>query len=192
MFPDAVRDDVFRLDGPRLSLRWPRAADAAVLQGWSRGGELPAATDGERFVLAARADNAAGMALVLVATTGKGVARPPVGLLILRPGSETTGLHLSVTVAPAYRHRGFATEMLATVLPAVFGLTSCDHVLADVRRDDAVARRLLGRCGFVRLNDTRLRLDRRTWQRHHVVRRIPAMAQQAHLRRPLPPAPADV
>jgi hypothetical protein len=31
MFPDLLRDDVFRLETRRLWLRWPRAADAALI-----------------------------------------------------------------------------------------------------------------------------------------------------------------
>ena len=31
MFPDLLRDDVFRLETRRLWLRWPRAGDAAMI-----------------------------------------------------------------------------------------------------------------------------------------------------------------
>ena len=31
MFPDLARDDVFRLETPRLWLRWPRICDAAAI-----------------------------------------------------------------------------------------------------------------------------------------------------------------
>ena len=31
MFPDMARDDVFRLETPRLWLRWPRICDAAAI-----------------------------------------------------------------------------------------------------------------------------------------------------------------
>ena len=31
MFPDLLRDDVFRLETRRLWLRWPRAGDAALI-----------------------------------------------------------------------------------------------------------------------------------------------------------------
>ena len=75
MFPDLLRDDVFRLETRRLWLRWPRAADAALIA--SLAGErdvaettahIPhpfppgAAAD---FVLKARAANMGGGELVL-------------------------------------------------------------------------------------------------------------------------------
>ena len=182
MFPDVTRDDVFRIDGRRLCLRWPRAADAPVLQAWSRTGDLPAAADGERFLLAARADNAAGSALTLAVTQKGAAGRPPVGILILRCADEAARIDLGIVISPALRRRGFATEVLTTIMPALFGLTACTHVAADVRVADAVARRMLQRCGFARADDTRLRLDRRIWQRHHAVRRIPAMTHQVAAR----------
>jgi hypothetical protein len=38
MFPDLARDDVFRLETPRLWLRWPRICDAAAIHNFAADG----------------------------------------------------------------------------------------------------------------------------------------------------------
>lgn len=190
MFPDVTRDDVFRMDTRRLWLRWPRAADTQAFLAWSGNGDLAAVTRGsrlpdaaeiERFILAARAENAAGTSLCLTVTQ-KGAGRPPVGAIALHASPEGGRIDLGLTVAPAFRRRGFAAEVLASAMPAVFGLTTTLYVAADLRAADATARRLLQRFGFARVDDTRMRLEQRSWQRHHVVKRIPAMTHQISLR----------
>src|SRR3954447_22526941 len=76
MFPDLMRDDVFRLETNRLWLRWPRAADAAVLTRLAGDAEVaettahiphpyPAGAAAE-FILRARAANLSGNSLNLV------------------------------------------------------------------------------------------------------------------------------
>jgi len=81
MFPDLTRDDVFRLETPRLWLRWPRASDAAAIRRIAGAAEVAQRTASiphpyppgaaEAFILAARAANAVaagepGLALDLI------------------------------------------------------------------------------------------------------------------------------
>ena len=75
MFPDLLRDDVFRLETRRLWLRWPRAADAALIARLAGDRELAEMTANiphpyppgaaAEFVLKARAANMGGTGLVL-------------------------------------------------------------------------------------------------------------------------------
>ena len=86
MFPDIVKDDVFRIETKRLWLRWPRLADAS--QPWSAIAPSGKSRDytarmphpypkgsAERFVYAAREANALGRELTLVLTPDRH-ARP--------------------------------------------------------------------------------------------------------------------
>ena len=68
MFPDLARDDVFRLETPRLWLRWPRICDAAAIHRFCSRWEVARYTariphpyppgSAERFIYAAREANA--------------------------------------------------------------------------------------------------------------------------------------
>ena len=72
MFPDLARDDVFRLETPRLWLRWPRAADAPAFVGLAGDDEVADMTariphpyrpqDAPEDFVSARAGNAQGPA----------------------------------------------------------------------------------------------------------------------------------
>jgi RimJ/RimL family protein N-acetyltransferase len=76
MFPDLLRDDVFRLETRRLWLRWPRAADAATIARLAGDREVAEMTSriphpyppgsAAEFVLMSRAANHEGRSLTLV------------------------------------------------------------------------------------------------------------------------------
>ncbi|MEN9708531.1 MAG: hypothetical protein RIQ68_939, partial [Pseudomonadota bacterium] len=78
MFPDLMRDDVFRLETGRLWLRWPRAADAVRIADLVRVREVAEQTASiphpyppgaaAEFVLDARRRNLGGSSLILVVT----------------------------------------------------------------------------------------------------------------------------
>ena len=106
MFPDLMRDDVFRLETERLWLRWPRAADAAriaELAGEREVAEMTARIPhpyppgaAAEFVLLSRASNHAGTQANLVLTLKQ---RPNeilgvVGLSEVRAGEAAIGYWL--------------------------------------------------------------------------------------------------
>ena len=202
MFPDISRDDIFRLETERLWLRWLRAADASAIAAFAGLADVARMTasiphpyppgEAERFILQARASTAGGDALVLAATT-KAKGRSVVGLVsaqVEEPGEVEFGY----TIGPAYAGRGYATEMVAAMIDAVFNLTEARALVANSRTINPASRRVLEKCGFV-FTGTGLkdlparggkhpcdffRRDRRGWASGHATpRRLPGMTQQA-------------
>lgn len=186
LFPDLTRDDVFRLETPRLWLRWPRLVDARALQ--RQAGEKavadmtatvphPYPADlADRFVFAARKGNALGEHLALAITTKANPQQEPIGMI---------GAHPSASGAPFIGYwfgkdhwgKGLATEAAQAMIDAVFTLTGAPVIEADARVINPASRRVLEKCGF-RHEGSRLkampargglfpcdqfRLDRKTW-----------------------------
>ena len=202
MFPDISRDDIFRLETERLWLRWLRASDAsaiAVFAGLADVAQMTASIphpyppgEAERFILHARASTASGAALILAATT-KAKGRPVVGLVSAQI-EDLGDIEFGYTIGPAYAGRGYATEMVRTMVDAVFNLTEARALVASSRTINPASRRVLEKCGFV-LIGTGLkdlparggrhpcdffRRDRHDWANDHgAPRRLPGMAQQA-------------
>jgi RimJ/RimL family protein N-acetyltransferase len=200
MFPDLSCDDIFRLETKRLWLRWPRASDAVAITSFAA---LPAVAqmtaqiphpyppgEAERFVLRARADNAAGKGLIL-AVTQKGGTRPVIGLVSVLAG-ESQEIELGYVISPAYWGKGLATEAARAVIEASFSLTEAQRVLANSRVINPASRRVLEKCGFRHIGTgldmlpargglhpcDRFALDRKNWRASLKARRMPAMTQQ--------------
>lgn len=202
MFPDISRDDIFRLETERLWLRWLRAADApsiAAFAGLADVAQMTASIphpyppgEAERFILHARASTAGGNALILAATT-KAKGRPLVGLVAAQV-EESAEIELGYTIGPAYAGRGYATEMVRTLVDAVFNLTEARALVANSRTINKASHRVLEKCGFV-FTGTGMkdlparggkhpcdffRRDRRDWAGDLATpRRLPGMVQQA-------------
>ena len=204
MFPDLTRDDVFRLETPRLWLRWPRASDAAaiarILSQDEEGAvatRLARAAEGpEAYILAARAANAQGRAVELALTMKS--TQEPVGRVGARFADGE--VEVSCLVDPARRDQGYAGEAVAAVVDIVFALTYAPRLWARAAAQDAASIATLERQGFTRTHAAgrpngaaRIVLERaaREWVR---ARRVPAMTQQGALRRgagaPPPPEAA--
>jgi RimJ/RimL family protein N-acetyltransferase len=156
MFPDLARDDVFRLETPRLWLRWPRISDAPALHRFGSLWEVARFTariphpyppgTAERFVYAAREANASGRDLTLVMTLTK-VKRDAIGSISL----ETRGadrLALGFALAPEAWGKGLATEAARAMIDAGFGLTPAVEILANARVENAASHSVLEKCGF--------------------------------------------
>ena len=156
MFPDLLRDDVFRLETRRLWLRWPRASDVALIDrhlGERDVAEMTAhaphpyppgaAAD---FVLKARADNMGGDDLVLVLAPK---ARPTeiVGVIGLH-GRGAQNATLDFWLGKPFWSQGYMSEAAHALLDTAFSLTDLAAVHAVARQGEAAARHVLEACGF--------------------------------------------
>jgi RimJ/RimL family protein N-acetyltransferase len=156
MFPDLARDDVFRLETPRLWLRWPRAADAAALHRYCSRWEVaqftariphpyPAGT-AERFIFAAREGNMTGRDLTLVMTPIRG-RREAIGAVSLE-GRAQDRLTLGYALAPEAWGKGLASEAVEAMAEAAFVMTAVVEIVASARVENPASRRVLEKAGF--------------------------------------------
>ena len=156
MFPDLAKDDVFRLETPRLWLRWPRSSDHAAIHRFCSLWEVARYTariphpyppgSAERFIYAARQANASGRDLTLVLAPKRG-RREVIGSISLE-SRGTDRLTLGFALAPECWNEGLATEAASTMVKAGFGLTLAVEILASASVDNPASRRVLEKCGF--------------------------------------------
>jgi RimJ/RimL family protein N-acetyltransferase len=157
MFPDLMRDDVFRLETDRLWLRWPRASDAAriaelagdrgVAQMTARIPHPYPPGAAAEFVLTARAANLSGRELVLAMTRKQ---RPDemigcVSLCESDPGSSVLGFWLGKPFWGA----GFMTEGVRALVDIAMRASDVEAIVACARPENAACRRVLEKVGFV-------------------------------------------
>jgi len=156
MFPDLARDDVFRLETPRLWLRWPRICDAAAIHKFCSRWEVARYTariphpyppgSAERFIYAAREANASGRDLTLVMTPIKGKSDAIGSISLESRGADR--LALGFVLAPETWGKGLATEAAGAMIDAGFGLTSAIEILASVRVENQASKAVVEKCGF--------------------------------------------
>lgn len=156
MFPDLLRDDVFRLETARLWLRWPRIADVPALV--ALGGEREVAEmtasipypytkqDAANWVFASRAANANGDAIVL-ALTLKDRPGEAIGAVGLHGGRGKSAL-LGFWLGRPYHGRRLMREAAGSLIDLAFKLGAADEIYAWTRVENASARRVLEKCGF--------------------------------------------
>ena len=156
MFPDLLRDDVFRLETRRLWLRWPRAADAVLiarLLGEREVAEMTAHAPhpyppgaAAECVLKARAANMGGDDCVLVLAPK---ARPTemIGAIALRQCGERVAA-LDFWLGKPFWSQGYMGEAAQALVDMAFSITSLAAIHASVRQGDMAARRVLEACGF--------------------------------------------
>lgn len=186
MFSELARDDVFRLETPRLWLRWPQVADAAALCALAESRELasPALNlpspcrveEAEDFIRLSRDEAERGVSLRLV-TTLKSFPRLVVGAI----GIETRdGMpQLCYWLGRTFRGRGYAREAASTLTDAFFHLANAEQLGATVRAEYAASRGLLEKLGFALVERPefepgapkenallRFALPRRDWREH--------------------------
>ena len=165
MFPDIIREDIFRLETRRLWLRWPATADARDAAGFLGSDSTPESASGDPFadrltsadvwkseaiLTEWRAGNAAGSDLSLV-LTGRGVDRRGIGAVSLAPvrGSiDQCGLRLRAWLEPKAAGQGLGTEAVQAMVDIAFMLTAAPLVAASSRVLDPGFRRVLEKCGF--------------------------------------------
>jgi RimJ/RimL family protein N-acetyltransferase len=156
MFPDIAKDDVFRLETPRLWLRWPRLSDAAAIERYCANWEVARWTariphpypkgSAERFVYAAREANSLGRELTLVLAPVQAPAKAVGAISLERRGSDR--LTLGYALAPEVWGRGYATEAVGAMVTAAFGLSDVAEIDASVQVDNAASRRVLEKAAF--------------------------------------------
>jgi RimJ/RimL family protein N-acetyltransferase len=162
MFPEIVRDDVFRLETRRLWLRWPRAADAPAIAAIASRNEVAEMTanvphpypegSANAFILRARGANSSGKAITLVATLNGG-SRKVIGMIsVVAPDNRQPigddAVRLGYYFAPEEWGRGYATEAVQAVIDSVFMLTPTKAIVADSRVVNPASSRVLQKCGF--------------------------------------------
>ncbi|MDE2577726.1 MAG: GNAT family N-acetyltransferase [Hyphomicrobiales bacterium] len=160
MFPDYLRDDVFRLETARLWLRWPTAGDAPFIERLAGEGEVahwtaniphpyPAGA-AEKFVLKARASNSEGSGLTLTMAL-KQKPQAPVGLIELR--WLPVGPQLGYWLGRPYWGSGLMAEAIADLTAFVWLATDVERIVADAMVDNGRSRHALERAGFVPMGE---------------------------------------
>lgn len=157
MFPDLLRDDVFRLETKRLWLRWPRAADATEIARLAGDADVAGATArvphpypadaAIAFVLLARRENSEGRSAVFVVTTKRRPSIPlgTIGLDDAGKGKLTLGYWLG----KPHWNRGMISEAAAAMVEFAFTWTAATEIVATAQVENAASRRVLEKCGFV-------------------------------------------
>ena len=156
MFPDLARDDVFRLETPRLWLRWPRICDAAGIHKFCSQWEVARYTariphpyppgSAERFIYASREANASGRELTLVMAPIRGKSDAIGSISFESRGADR--LALGFALAPEAWGKGLATEAAEAMIDTAFGLTPTVEILASVRVENETSKGVLEKCGF--------------------------------------------
>ncbi|MDX7952732.1 GNAT family protein [Lichenihabitans sp. Uapishka_5] len=179
MFPDIIRDEVFRIESRRLWLRWPQMADAFDADPPMTG--RPAGPVGEGYGLPAaaciaawRADAERGSALHLMLEE-KAEGRPVLGIIHLTAARDGA-MAIDFRLAPNRRGEGLMTEALQALIHTAFLMQLASAVSAAPAAADQKGRDVLERCGFTYLGSgmrpapgaglaacDNFRLDRRTW-----------------------------
>lgn len=156
MFPDLFRDDVLRIESPRLWLRWPRFADAPALQAIAAVKEIAEMTatwphplpEGEALerIVRARTANAAGKAATL-AITWKRQPGEIVGLLGAHATSDGAAV-LGYLLAVEAQGRGVMSEAVKGLAAALFVYGGVQVLKASSRTINHASRRVLEKNGF--------------------------------------------
>ena len=166
MFPEITRDDVFRIETPRLWLRWHETGDAAAIAAFAGLPEVAKMTatwnvgvsveEVERRIGQSRELNGCGKALRLVMALKDrpGHAVGQIGVDAL-PGQR---LGLGYHLAPSLWSKGLMSEAVCALVAHAFALTPARLVQAQVRICNRASAKVLEKCGFtsagLELSDT--------------------------------------
>jgi RimJ/RimL family protein N-acetyltransferase len=183
MFSELARDDVLRLETPRLWLRWPQITDAEALCELAESREIVSAAlklpspcrveEADAFIRLSRAEAARGESLRFVLTL-KSFPRPVIGAI----GVEAReGLpQLCYWLGRPFRGRGYAREAASTLTDAFFHFAHAEQLGATVPADHAASRGVLENLGFALVEPfdgapaeiplLRFALPRRDWREH--------------------------
>lgn len=156
MFPDLLRDDIFRLETKRLWLRWPRMADAAAIVRLAGDKDVAQMTErlphpyppsaAEKWIFESRVGNAQGSAAVL-ALTLKSKPEDLIGMVGIhqtRPGRAVLGYW----IGKPFWNQGLAREAAGEVVDLAFRTSEVERIDAQVRADNPASRAVLEDSGF--------------------------------------------
>ena len=156
MFSEITHDDVFRLETPRLWLRWPEAGDAPAVEAVASRRDVADMTAriphpypvgaAQAWIAGVRQANEQGSGLRLVAQLMRGDRR-----VIGMAGIEAVAgdaAELGYAFHPDVWGEGLATEAAQALIDAAFALSRINAVRADARVVNPASRRVLQKCGF--------------------------------------------
>jgi RimJ/RimL family protein N-acetyltransferase len=165
MFPSITHDDVYRIETPRLWLRWPQAADAPAIADFARHKQVAEMTasiphpyparQAAEFVRTTRDSNANGSTLELLIVL-KGHVQSVIGTVLLRfPLAEQDQARagepmLGYALHPGHWGYGYASEASRALIEALFTLSGTAGVTATVRIDNQASIHVLDKLGFER------------------------------------------
>jgi RimJ/RimL family protein N-acetyltransferase len=158
MFPEIVRDDIFRLETERLWLRWPRIADTPAFCLLAGDPEVAGKTariphpyeprDAETFILSARSENAGGDGLCL-ALTLKRKPNDAIGVVGLHGAAPRGAAMLGFWLGRPYWGQGLMSEAVGAFVDLAFGFTSIERIVSSVLPANAASLRVHETLGFV-------------------------------------------
>jgi RimJ/RimL family protein N-acetyltransferase len=158
MFPEITRDDIFRLETPRLWLRWPRAADAEAIAQHCSDPDLALKTaviphpyglgDAERFIFDSRAGNTMGEQLVL-ALAFKQKPNDVIGMIGAHGAPGRGATRLGFWLGKPHWNQGLMGEAASAFVDLLFSVTSVQTIEAVALATNAAARRIHEKLGFV-------------------------------------------
>jgi RimJ/RimL family protein N-acetyltransferase len=163
MFHELARDDIYRLETPKLWLRWPRLTDAPNLARYLAEHEVTKMTsriphpyppgEAERFVFETRRNNSDGQSIGLVITPN---AKPDqaIGAITLAPTEVEGELVLGYWVGVPFWGRGYASDAVHGMIDIAFGMSRANRMIASVRTINPASRRVLERNGFIYTHDS--------------------------------------
>lgn len=169
LLPWLFRDEIFRVETPRLWLRWPRPDDADALQAVVAHKEIATMTaswlhplpagEAARRIEDFRRANAAGAGLALAVTRKVNPARliGIVGASVRADGSCGLGYFLET----GNQGHGLMTEAVRALVFTLFAHSPCGVVRASTRIINPASRRVLEKVGFASTGCERLETEAR-------------------------------
>ncbi|MDH7798276.1 MULTISPECIES: GNAT family N-acetyltransferase [unclassified Beijerinckia] len=157
MFPDLLRDDIFRLETKRLWLRWPRIADSAAIVRLAGDKDVAQMTAriphpypqgaADRWIFESRVGNAQGSAVVLAMTLKEkpGELIGVIGVHQTRSGRALLGYWLG----KSFWGQGLMTEATQTLVDLAFRTSEVEKIETHARVDNPRSCGVLLNAGFV-------------------------------------------
>ena len=156
MFPELMRDDVFRLETARLWLRWPRASDAQRISEFAGDRDVALMTANipnpypsgaaAAFILASRAKNFTGEHMLL-AITPKHRPNELIGCIGLRPGGVREAT-LGYWLGKPHWRQGLMGEAVTGFVDIAMRSTKVVAIKANIRPANGASRKLLEKAAF--------------------------------------------
>ena len=157
MFPEITRDDIFRLETPRLWLRWPRAADAEAIARYAGDPDVALETaniphpyerhHADRHIIAMRAANTTGEGLCL-AIALKRQPNDLIGLINVMGAANRGASALGYWLAKPFWGQGLMTEAATAFVDLVFNVSGLGEITSTALPSNAASLRVLEKVGF--------------------------------------------